>query len=140
MTGFFRSDPPYHQIPDFAHVLHREADALAAEPRILDSAIGHVVDAVGGDVVDDDAADLQLVPCRQHLMQVAGEKAGLEPELAVVDLGERIVPVGEFRQNGERAEGFLAIRSQEHTSELQSLMRISYAVFCLKKHKWTNTH
>src|SRR3546814_4328639 len=31
---------------------------------------------------------------------------------------------------------FLAMRSEEHTSELQSLMRISYAVFCLqKKHK-----
>src|SRR3546814_8216569 len=29
-------------------------------------------------------------------------------------------------------------RSEEHTSELQSLMRISYAVFCLKKHN--NTH
>src|SRR3546814_2400156 len=28
---------------------------------------------------------------------------------------------------------FLALRSEEHTSELQSLMRISYAVFCLKK-------
>src|SRR3546814_4145004 len=28
---------------------------------------------------------------------------------------------------------FRAIRSEEHTSELQSLMRISYAVFCLKK-------
>src|SRR3546814_19470743 len=28
-----------------------------------------------------------------------------------------------------------ATRSEEHTSELQSLMRISYAVFCLKKHK-----
>src|SRR3546814_10616761 len=31
------------------------------------------------------------------------------------------------------------IRSEEHTSELQSLMRISYAVFCLKK-KTNNTH
>src|SRR3546814_4191755 len=30
-------------------------------------------------------------------------------------------------------------RSEEHTSELQSLMRISYAVFCLKKKKQTNT-
>src|SRR3546814_7152839 len=30
-------------------------------------------------------------------------------------------------------------RSEEHTSELQSLMRISYAVFCLKKKKSTNT-
>src|SRR3546814_6233643 len=29
----------------------------------------------------------------------------------------------------------LVIRSEEHTSELQSLMRISYAVFCLKKKK-----
>src|SRR3546814_4403146 len=31
-------------------------------------------------------------------------------------------------------------RSEEHTSELQSLMRISYAVFCLKKKKTTNTN
>src|SRR3546814_3205510 len=30
-------------------------------------------------------------------------------------------------------------RSEEHTSELQSLMRISYAVFCLKKKKYTRT-
>src|SRR3546814_9897657 len=31
-------------------------------------------------------------------------------------------------------------RSEEHTSELQSLMRISYAVFCLKKKKQNNTY
>src|SRR3546814_6754476 len=35
-----------------------------------------------------------------------------------------------------RAAGFS--RSEEHTSELQSLMRISYAVFCLKKKKRHN--
>src|SRR3546814_5915499 len=34
---------------------------------------------------------------------------------------------------GERSDEFM--RSEEHTSELQSLMRISYAVFCLKKKK-----
>src|SRR3546814_6667575 len=36
----------------------------------------------------------------------------------------------------------LTTRSEEHTSELQSLMRISYAVFCLKKkkHNHNNTH
>src|SRR3546814_8161751 len=43
--------------------------------------------------------------------------------------------------SGERREGPVASgihdRSEEHTSELQSLMRISYAVFCLKK-KITN--
>src|SRR3546814_966565 len=32
-----------------------------------------------------------------------------------------------------RATGFAVFRSEEHTSELQSLMRTSYAVFCLKK-------
>src|SRR3546814_6501305 len=34
----------------------------------------------------------------------------------------------------------LQIRSEEHTSELQSLMRISYAVFCLKKKKQKHKH
>src|SRR3546814_5148983 len=34
--------------------------------------------------------------------------------------------------------GLQPARSEEHTSELQSLMRISYAVFCLKKKKETN--
>src|SRR3546814_9954126 len=41
-------------------------------------------------------------------------------------------------QPGENAAehlGHEALRSEEHTSELQSLMRISYAVFCLKKKK-----
>src|SRR3546814_4796349 len=53
-----------------------------------------------------------------------------------------IVPIGHFRRlvvNGPRA----VVRSEEHTSELQSLMRISYAVFCLKKkrhiHPTSNT-
>src|SRR3546814_5193645 len=35
---------------------------------------------------------------------------------------------------------FSVARSEEHTSELQSLMRISYAVFCLKKKKRQNKH
>src|SRR3546814_5906853 len=37
----------------------------------------------------------------------------------------------------ERSHAF-NVRSEEHTSELQSLMRISYAVFCLKKKKQTS--
>src|SRR3546814_5163836 len=37
------------------------------------------------------------------------------------------------------ADLFLDTRSEEHTSELQSLMRLSYAVFCLKK-KQTSGH
>src|SRR3546814_1891562 len=38
-------------------------------------------------------------------------------------------------QSGALSGGAMAVRSEEHTSELQSLMRISYAVFCLKKKK-----
>src|SRR3546814_1843313 len=36
-------------------------------------------------------------------------------------------------RNGSRVDMWDGFRSEEHTSELQSLMRISYAVFCLKK-------
>src|SRR3546814_2246238 len=38
-----------------------------------------------------------------------------------------------------QADEAVHIRSEEHTSELQSLMRISYAVFCLKKKKHKTT-
>src|SRR3546814_1327176 len=43
--------------------------------------------------------------------------------------------------NAEKLYGVLHIggRSEEHTSELQSLMRISYAVFCLKQKNQENT-
>src|SRR3546814_5202948 len=46
-----------------------------------------------------------------------------------------------FAKNTNKAlqEPILAVRSEEHTSELQSLMRISYAVFCLKKKKYKQT-
>src|SRR3546814_9112511 len=46
------------------------------------------------------------------------------------------IPAGGPAQAGEVAA--LVARSEEHTSELQSLMRNSYAVFCLKKKKKTN--
>src|SRR3546814_8654705 len=44
-------------------------------------------------------------------------------------------PGGALEILGDRLPGRVARRSEEHTSELQSLMRISYAVFCLKKKK-----
>src|SRR3546814_6966619 len=48
---------------------------------------------------------------------------------------QRMSEVEPERQAGERARltALGALRSEEHTSELQSLMRISYAVFCLTK-------
>src|SRR3546814_1803386 len=44
----------------------------------------------------------------------------------------------EIDEDGEPYGPELDVRSEEHTSELQSLMRISYAVFCLKKKKQKN--
>src|SRR3546814_9895013 len=65
-----------------------------------------------------------------------------------VDRGDRddrveifAVPVGRARRGDvrtQRRDVRVAARSEEHTSELQSLMRISYAVFCLKKKKKTD--
>src|SRR3546814_3063612 len=64
------------------------------------------------------------------------------------DPRERLVLLGienvKDRADQQRMRGFFPMvapfeRSEEHTSELQSLMRISYAVFCLKK-KITNIH
>src|SRR3546814_5709685 len=55
-------------------------------------------------------------------------------ELRLIRFGAQRVDVrlhrGDMRRHMGRA---LGLRSEEHTSELQSLMRISYAVFCLKK-------
>src|SRR3546814_10135376 len=48
----------------------------------------------------------------------------------------RIPPLRERR--ADIPQTFAYFRSEEHTSELQSLMRISYAVFCLKKNKTAN--
>src|SRR3546814_6854933 len=57
---------------------------------------------------------------------------------AVGEVGQDRVRLGQratVRQHEHRDA-----RSEEHTSELQSLMRISYAVFCLKKKKQTKTY
>src|SRR3546814_8987204 len=55
--------------------------------------------------------------------------------------GEDEAAVADRHQLGRRrqAKALDVARSEEHTSELQSLMRISYAVFCLKKTKTTTT-
>src|SRR3546814_2544924 len=46
-----------------------------------------------------------------------------------------------YRRNIDvKLPGDHSVRSEEHTSELQSLMRISYAVFCLKKKKKKTTN
>src|SRR3546814_1795735 len=65
--------------------------------------------------------------------------AGIEDDPIVDDPGApadgEVDAEGHCLGNIEIFAGRAARRSEEHTSELQSLMRISYAVFCLKKNK-----
>src|SRR3546814_3726201 len=60
-----------------------------------------------------------------------GEETGDAPDGLILEIGNALAPlrVG-FMRVADGAQHFH--RSEEHTSELQSLMRISYAVFCLK--------
>src|SRR3546814_2551468 len=56
--------------------------------------------------------------------------------LVIVAPASEVVSVGSNSTSKSRPPAMKS-RSEEHTSELQSLMRISYAVFCLKKNKQT---
>src|SRR3546814_6685617 len=56
-----------------------------------------------------------------------------------LDKAESLLDVEERRKAMETVEKILQDRSEEHTSELQSLMRISYADFCLKQKRQKNT-
>src|SRR3546814_6699877 len=62
-----------------------------------------------------------------------GDRVAVDPEGVVVR--QQLFPQRRDIAHREVVRG----RSEEHTSELQSLMRISYAVFCLKKKKKHNT-
>src|SRR3546814_5200006 len=78
---------------------------------------------------------LQPQPTQYELMahsgqEDVGDSAGSDPW----PFGPPATPLREG--NGF---GAFSARSEEHTSELQSLMRISYAVFCLKKKKTNKT-
>src|SRR3546814_8426343 len=69
--------------------------------------------------------------------QRAQHVQALDVAAALPDRIQRRLPVqprqDRFLDVASAAQAFLRLRSEEHTSELQSLMRISYAVFCLKK-------
>src|SRR3546814_3195610 len=73
------------------------------------------------------------------LIEHHGEKKAEEWAKGVVANFARPPKGGDTDQIRAVAAGECHERSEEHTSELQSLMRISYAVFCLKKKKITQS-
>src|SRR3546814_6353514 len=104
----------------------------------------------------DDAADEIEAHVRKARIAIAREeRLALFPDRDVRVHAAAIVVLDRLRHEGRglaigmrdlvhdifidlHAVGGFGQRSEEHTSELQSLMRISYAVFCLKKKKNTD--
>src|SRR3546814_6270405 len=102
-------------------------------------------DAPGGDA--EEGAHVAVSRIRQHSSSndtpSAAADLGISEWLvmpgAVLASSSQLRP-SRSRMKSTRAQPRRLSRSEEHTSELQSLMRISYAVFCLKKKTKTDTH
>src|SRR3546814_5755477 len=99
------------------------------------------------------SSDLDVGPCRagaEHaerggdhrdiadriVARADPHRAPIGIALAVAPQHQRAGEVGDQREHADNPHR-LGLRSEEHTSELQSLMRISYAVFCLKNKNQT---
>src|SRR3546814_9974349 len=85
--------------------------------------------------------------CRQavrlqkgQLLDTVGEHGDIRQLASQNDQPVRVCrPIARHAEEQPEIDNRQQNRSEEHTSELQSLMRISYAVFCLKKKKKNNT-
>src|SRR3546814_5262779 len=116
----------------------RYLDLINERVVVFDGAFGTYVQ--GLDLCADDFGGEALEGCNELLvltrpdvitgMHDAFFKVGVDI-VETASFGSFSVPLAEY-DIADKAH-----RSEEHTSELQSLMRISYAVFCLKKKKYT---
>src|SRR3546814_1568390 len=85
-------------------------------------------------MVETPAAPLLVMPSDHVIIDLPAFYEAIDRALPLVREGW-LVTFGVTPETPETGYGYIkmAERSEEHTSELQSLMRISYAVFCLKK-------
>src|SRR3546814_2630733 len=101
----------------------------------LDGIAVHTIPEANEEIVDDPRKVGGVRPVDFDVLQQRGDPAALIGRDAVPDKAPCRLPGDDsVVEKGLHvmADGRLP-RSEEHTSELQSLMRISYAVFCLKK-------
>src|SRR3546814_4978781 len=71
----------------------------------------------------------------RHRQDIAAQhEEQQDPDAPLASHAEGVGVRGNDHEHRQPAQTVDRKRSEEHTSELQSLMRISYAVFCLKKH------
>src|SRR3546814_4368560 len=107
---------------------------------IVGAVVAHAAQRVGHARRREDVADVREIAVRLIEIAPLGEIGDelLAKDVHAIFEGRHLVP----RLGPAHCVGAKVGRSEEHTSELQSLMRISYAVFCLKKKtkKITHTH
>src|SRR3546814_9904893 len=100
-------------------------------------AIKHLVNSASSSQINLIQAQLDRKSAALNLLGQQLDEAG-RSDAAVFQTTLRYVDIGDDSQADSGQDHGLVhgdVRSEEHTSELQSLMRISYAVFCLKKKK-----
>src|SRR3546814_10637306 len=111
---------------------------LAIAERAYQQAVDYARSRVQGRAVQGSAGPVAIIghpDVRRMLMTMKAQveaMRGLVYEVAAgIDVADRHPDAAERARAQTRVD--LLIKSEEHTSELQSLMRTSYAVFCLKK-------
>src|SRR3546814_4654175 len=99
---------------------------LQPDTLVVSIAAGVRADTVAGWLGASEAPHTRLVRCMPNTPALIGEGASGLMALPGVSADDKVVAEQLLKAVGE------VVRSEEHTSELQSLMRTSYAVFCLK--------
>src|SRR3546814_7431954 len=112
------------------------------KPRLITRLKDLFEDVAGFDLADADSGanfielgldSLMLTQVALQLQKSLGSKVSFRQLMGECSTLDRLAA----RLDDELPPEAAPARSEEHTSELQSLMRISYAVFCLKKNKLT---
>src|SRR3546814_5581923 len=124
------------------HAVNLQPESLSLAERLADMAVDAVFDEAGLSpkpaLVDrrGNGAHTDLHLGLMHASALSLWPAFKEMADAALECGEIGLPLrealGRIGREGEAAMLATTDRSEEHTSELQSLMRISYAVFCCK--------
>src|SRR3546814_3651784 len=125
--------------------LHRSLMEIGQFGSNADDIYSNAPEMYGIDVASDEGHTLRCIPAEQTFSLAMGSGVdSMTPEerlkiLPPPGITPQLLPQLQKHLSPEQMRLMALsppqVRSEEHTSELQSLMRISYAVFCLKKNK-----
>src|SRR3546814_9650945 len=122
--------PAHHDVAECATALRAVGEPMRGKP-VRELSVGGMLDGLFAITRDFDMqTQPHLLLLQKTMVMVEGVATALDPDINLWETS------GPYVKEWLRAElGPEAKRSEEHTSELQSLMSITYAVFCLKKKK-----